>query len=258
MTTNSHTRHAIVTGAAAGLGACIAERAAKAGYRVGVLDLSREATEARAAAIEGAVPLVADVSDEVAVEAALDAFGAVPDLLVNNAGIVRFGPLLDLTALDWRAVVDVNLTGTFVVARAVATRMLGVGRGSIVNVTSMNGVAPGPNAGAYGATKAAVALLTQQMALEWGPLGLRVNAVAPGLIDGGMSAPIYADAEIRQARESKVPLGRLGVPDDIANAVLFLASEEASYVTGQNLLVDGGVTMGIIGQLPRPKSVEKS
>jgi NAD(P)-dependent dehydrogenase (short-subunit alcohol dehydrogenase family) len=96
------------------------------------------------------------------------------------------------------------------------------------------------------------------MALEWGPLGLRVNAVAPGLIDGGMSAPIYADAEIRRARESKVPLGRLGVPDDIANAVLFLASDEASYVTGQNLLVDGGVTMGIIGQLPRPQSLEKS
>lgn len=247
-----------MTGAAAGLGACIAERAARAGYRVGVLDLSREATEARAASIEGAVPLVADVSDEAAVEAALDAFGAVPDLLVNNAGIVRFGPLLDLTALDWRAVVDVNLTGTFVVARAAAARMLGVGRGCIVNVTSMNGIAPGPNAGAYGATKAAVALLTQQMALEWGPLGLRVNAVAPGLIDGGMSAPIYADAEIRRARESKVPLGRLGVPDDIANAVLFLASDEASYVTGQNLLVDGGVTMGIIGQLPRPQSLEKS
>ena len=258
MSKATKTLNAIVTGAATGLGACIAERAAQAGYRVGVLDLSREATEARAQSIEGAVPLVADVSDEAAVEAALDAFGAVPDLVVNNAGIVRFGPLLDLTALDWRAVVDVNLTGTFIMARAAATRMVERGRGCIINVTSMNGVAPGPNAGAYGSTKAAVALLTQQMALEWGPLGLRVNAVAPGLIDGGMSAPIYADAETREARESKVPLGRLGVPDDIANAVLYFASEEASYVTGQNLLVDGGVTMGMIGQLPRPKSVEKT
>lgn len=258
MTKTAPTRHAIVTGAAGGLGACIALRAAKAGYRVGVLDLSREATEARASTIDGAVPLVADVSDEAAVEAALDEFGAVPDLVVNNAGIVRFGPLLDLTALDWRAVVDVNLTGTFVVARAAAVRMAELGRGCIVNLTSMNGVAPGPNAGAYGATKAGVALLTQQMALEWGPLGLRVNAVAPGLIDGGMSTPIYADAAVREARESKVPLGRLGSPDDVADAVLFLASDAASYVTGQNLLVDGGVTMGIIGQLPRPKSVEKT
>jgi len=252
------TRTAIVTGAAAGLGACVAERCAAAGYRVGVLDLQREVTEARAAEIHGATPLVADVRDEAAIEAALDSFGAVPDLVVNNAGIVRFGPLLDLAAADWRAVVDVNLTGTFVVARAAARRMVERGHGAIVNVTSMNGVAPGPNAGAYGSTKAAVALLTQQMALEWGPLGVRVNAVAPGLIDGGMSAPIYADPETRQARESKVPLGRLGRPDDIADAVLFLASDDASYIAGQNLLVDGGVTMGIIGQLPRPKSVERT
>ncbi len=249
---------AIVTGAAAGLGARIAERCAEAGYRVGVLDLSPELTASRADHIEGATALVADVSDEAAVEAAFDAFGETPDLVVNNAGIVRFGPLLDLSASDWRAVVDVNLTGTFVVARAAARRMVERGHGAIVNVTSMNGVAPGPNAGAYGSTKAGVALLTQQMAYEWGPKGIRVNAVAPGLIDGGMSAPIYADAETRQARESKVPLGRLGVPDDIADAVLFLASDGASYITGQNLLVDGGVTMGIIGQLPRPKSVEKT
>ncbi len=249
---------AIVTGAAAGLGARIAERCAEAGYRVGVLDLSPELTASRADHIEGATALVADVSDEAAVEAAFDAFGETPDLVVNNAGIVRFGPLLDLSASDWRAVVDVNLTGTFVVARAAARRMVERGHGAIVNVTSMNGVAPGPNAGAYGSTKAGVALLTQQMAYEWGPKGIRVNAVAPGLIDGGMSAPIYADAETRHARESKVPLGRLGVPDDIADAVLFLASDGASYITGQNLLVDGGVTMGIIGQLPRPKSVEKT
>jgi NAD(P)-dependent dehydrogenase (short-subunit alcohol dehydrogenase family) len=126
----------------------------------------------------------------------------------------------------------------------------------IVNVTSMNGVSPGPNAGAYGATKAAVALLTQQMALEWGPAGIRVNAVAPGLVDGGMSAPIYADAETRAARSSKVPLGRLGSPSDVAEAVWWLASDAASYVTGQQLLVDGGVTMAMIANLPRPRGVD--
>jgi NAD(P)-dependent dehydrogenase (short-subunit alcohol dehydrogenase family) len=250
-------KQAIVTGAGQGIGTAIAEALAGAGYRVGVLDRAAEAAEAVAARLPEAVALAADVSEEASARAALERFGATPDVLVNNAGIVRFGPLAELAVEDWRAVVDVNLTGCFVMARAAALGMIANGGGAIVNVTSMNGVAPGPNAGAYGASKAGVALLTQQMALEWGPHGVRVNAVAPGLIDAGMSAPIYADAEVRRARESKVPLGRLGRAEDVAKAVLFLASEEASYVTGQNLLVDGGVTMGIIGQLPRPRSVER-
>jgi NAD(P)-dependent dehydrogenase (short-subunit alcohol dehydrogenase family) len=272
--------HAVVTGAGSGIGRAIALAAASAGYRVGVLDRDPAAAVAVASAINGrgnghadgngatgngvagprrdAVPLVADVADEAAVEIALDAFGAVPDLWVNNAGIVRFAPLLDQSLTDWRSVVDVNLTGTFVGARAAARRMLAAGvAGTIVNITSMNGVAPGPNAGAYGATKAAVALLTQQMALEWGPKGVRVNAVAPGLIDAGMSEPIYADPEFRERRGSKVPLGRLGRAEDVAAVVLFLASPAAAYVTGQNVLVDGGVTSNIIGQLPRPEAVDR-
>jgi NAD(P)-dependent dehydrogenase (short-subunit alcohol dehydrogenase family) len=201
---------------------------------------------------------VVDVADEAGVDLAFDAFGAVPDLLVNNAGIVRFGPLLELGLGDWQAVLDVNLTGTFICARAAARRMVAAGTGGvIVNITSMNGVAPGPNAGAYGATKSAVALLTQQMALEWGAHGIRVNAVAPGLIDAGMSEPIYADPDFRERRSSKVPLGRLGTPEDIARVVLFLASPEAAYITAQNLVVDGGVTCNIIGQLPRPETVDR-
>ena len=150
--------------------------------------------------------LIADTTVEDEVERALDTFAAAtgaasPDGLVANAGIVRFGPLATISAEDWRTVVDVNLTGTFLSARAVARRMIAAGTGgSLVTVTSMNGVAPGPNAGAYGATKAAVALLTRQMALEWGPNGIRANAVAPGLIDAGMSEPIYADDDIRRRR----------------------------------------------------------
>ena len=128
--------------------------------------------------------------------------------------------------------------------------------GAIVAVTSMNGVAPGPNAGAYGATKAAVGLLVQQMAIEWGPAGIRVNAVAPGLIDAGMSEPVYADAEVRRLRAGKVPLGRLGTADDVAEAVLFLGSDAAAYISGQTLLVDGAVTHAMIGQLPRPRAVD--
>jgi NAD(P)-dependent dehydrogenase (short-subunit alcohol dehydrogenase family) len=196
------------------------------------------------------------------VEAAFDQLAGPPDLVVNNAGVVQFGPLLDLPLRDWHHVVEVNLSGTFVVARAAARRMLAAAQGdraggSIVNMTSINGVAPGPNAGAYGATKAAVALLTQQMAIEWGPGGLRVNAVAPGLILAGMSEPIYADDAFRARRESKVPLGRLGTAEEVADVVLFLASPEARYITGQNIVVDGGVTMNIIGQLPRPAAVDR-
>ena len=244
----------VVTGAATGLGRSIAEAAADDGYRVALIDVDPRVDDA-ATAIPGASAHRASVTDPGAIEAVLDEVGP-PDVWVNNAGIVRFGPLLDLDLADWRAVVEVNLTGVFVGARAAARRMIGHGGGSIVNITSMNGVAPGPNAGSYGSTKAAVALLTQQMAIEWGPAGIRVNAVAPGLIDGGMSAPIYADDATRTARESKVPLGRLGRPDDVAAAVLFLAGERSAYVTGQNLVVDGGVTMSMIANLPRPSTVD--
>jgi len=250
-------KRALVTGAARGIGKAIATRLGAEGWTVALLDISRSDAEAAAAGIDGAVGLGADISDEASVEAALDAFGGPLDLVVNNAGIVRFGPLLDLAAEDFAVVTRVNLVGTFTMARAAARRMRDANvHGSIVNITSMNGVAPGPNGGAYGATKAGIALLTQQMAIEWGPCGIRVNAIAPGLILAGMSDPIYADPEIREARESKVPLGRLGTADDIASLVVFLASADASYITGQNILVDGGVTMSMIANLPRPKSVD--
>jgi NAD(P)-dependent dehydrogenase (short-subunit alcohol dehydrogenase family) len=247
----------LVTGAGHGLGAAIARHAAGGGARVGVLDLDATAAEEVAAGLPDAVALAADTTDEAAVEGVLDTLGDAPDAVVCNAGIVRFGPLKDLALSDWRAVVDVNLTGTFVTARAAARRMMDAGkRGAIVSIASMNGVAPGPNAGAYAATKAGVMMLTQQMAVEWGPAGIRCNAVAPGMIDAGMSAPIFADPEFRQRRESKVPLGRLGTADDIARAVTWLLSDAADYVTGQTLLVDGGVTMSIIAHLPRPASVD--
>ena len=248
-------RSLLVTGGGRGLGAAIAALAIERGYRVGIIDL---AVPASAAGGQDHVieTFAASVGDEAAIETVLDRFG-VPDVVVNNAGIVRFGPLVDHALDDFRAVVDVNLVGTFLVARAAARRWIAAATpGVVVNVTSMNGVAAGPNAGAYGATKAAVALLTAQMALEWGPHGIRVNAVAPGLIDAGMSEPIYADPATRAAREAKVPLGRLGTATDIAEVVLFLASDQAAYVHGQNIVVDGGVTGSIIAHLPRPAAVD--
>ena len=251
-------KRAIVTGAAQGIGKAIASRLCAEGWIVALLDLSQSEVKATASEFEGAIGVAADISNETSVEAALDSLGWAPDLLVNNAGIVRFGPLIDLAIEDFAVVTRVNLVGTFTMARAVVRRMRDAKiDGSIVNITSMNGVAPGPNGGAYGATKAGIALLTQQMAIEWGSLGIRVNAIAPGLILAGMSDPIYADPEIREARKSKVPLGRLGTAEDIASLVVFLASTESSYITGQNILVDGGVTMSMIANLPRPKSVDK-
>jgi NAD(P)-dependent dehydrogenase (short-subunit alcohol dehydrogenase family) len=256
-------RSVVVTGAGQGLGAAVARAAADVGWQVGVLDRDPAAVERTVAAVgAAAVPLTADTTVEAEVNQALERFAGVtgrpaPDGLVANAGIVRFGPLATVGVEDWRAVVDVNLTGTFITARAVARRMIAADTGgSLVTITSMNGVAPGPNAGAYGATKAAIAMLTRQMALEWGPHQIRCNAVAPGLIDAGMSEPIYADADIRRKRSSRVPLGRLGTAGDVADVVLFLLSDQAAYVSGTELLVDGGVTSSIISTLPRPRSVD--
>lgn len=244
----------LITGAGRGLGAHLARRATAAHYRVVGIDTDFSGLDEDLRRTMDCC--TGSVTDPAFVAEVLTTRGPV-DVVVNNAGIVRFGPLATASLDDFRAVVDVNLTGTFIVAQGAARQWMQDGRpGVIVNITSMNGVAAGPNAGAYGATKAAVALLTSQMAIEWGPHAIRVNAVAPGLIDAGMSGPIYADPATRQARESKVPLGRLGTADDIADVVLFVASDAAGYLHGQNIVVDGGVTGSVIAHLPRPASVE--
>ena len=202
------------------------------------IDTDIESAEARARALPDAVAYATDVTDERAVEAMLDALGDVPDVLVNNAGIVRFGPLLEHSVADFRKVIDVNLVGTFIMSRAVGRRMIERRSGAMVNITSINAVAPSPDAGAYPASKAAVALLTQHFALVLGPHGIRVNAVAPGFIDAGMGAAIYADPEVRDARSRSVPVGSLGTAEDVAEAVAFLVSDKARYTTGHQ--TDGG------------------
>jgi NAD(P)-dependent dehydrogenase (short-subunit alcohol dehydrogenase family) len=250
-------KNAIVTGAARGIGRVIANRLADDGWRVGLADISVASIESEEPLRPNCLALEADVSNPNSVAEALTAFGATPDLLVNNAGIVRFGPLLTLAQSDFEAVVNVNLVGTFTASRQVAALMIADGKpGNIISISSMNGIVPGPNSGAYTATKAAIALLTKQMAVEWGPQGIRVNAIAPGLIDAGMSNAVHADLQIRQEREARIPLRRLGTAEDIANLVAFLASDQSSYITGENILVDGGIAMSILSTLPRPKSVD--
>ncbi|MCB1388679.1 MAG: SDR family oxidoreductase [Rhodobacteraceae bacterium] len=239
----------IVTGGAAGLGAAIAGKFDAEGYRVGVLDLDPAKTEAAAKALSAGVPLVADVSDEAAVEAAFQNFGT-PDVLVNNAGVLSLGALIDQTPAQFRRVFDVHVMGTFICARIAARGMANRG-GAIVNLTSINAVTPGPGSGAYPAAKAAIAKLTEHMAVEWGPLGIRVNCVAPGFIDGGMSAPFYADPRVRAVRGGAVPFGGLGQVQDIAEAVWFLATDTARYISGHQLVVDGAVTHSLLRALPR-------
>jgi NAD(P)-dependent dehydrogenase (short-subunit alcohol dehydrogenase family) len=148
-------------------------------------------------------------------------------------------------------VVEVNLMGTFVPAWVVGVRMVARGSGVIINTSSINAITPGPNTGAYPATKAAIAKLTEHMAIEWGPSGVRVTCVAPGFIDAGMSAPIYANPGVRALRGGAVPQRRLGSADDVAAAVMFLASDDAGYINGHQLVVDGGVVHSLLAQLPR-------
>ncbi|RMF10985.1 MAG: glucose 1-dehydrogenase [Alphaproteobacteria bacterium] len=244
-------KNALVTGGGAGIGAAISKALADVGYRVGVMDINADNARAVAEGLPEAVAVAGDVTSKEAVDAAFETLGAPPDLVVNNAGIVRFGPLNELSLADFRAVVDVNLIGCFVVAQAAARRMAANVGGVIINLTSVNAINPAPNVGAYAATKAAIANLTQQMAIEWGPLGIRVNAIAPGFIDAGMSAPFFEDPGVRAVRGGGVPLKRLGLAEDIANAVVYLASDAASYVNGHQLVVDGGVINSVLAQLPR-------
>ena len=197
------------------------------------------------------MPIVADITDPDSVKKAFDVFDSPLDLLVNNAGLVRFGPLESLAVQDFQDVVNVNLVGSFIVAREAAVRMKETGGGAIVNVTSMGGIHPAPGGGAYGASKAGLAQMTELMSVEWGPYGIRVNAVAPGFIDAGMSAPFFKDEAVREKRTGGVPLGRLGTAADVAQTVLYLGSEEATYITGQEIVIDGGVINSVLAQLPR-------
>jgi NAD(P)-dependent dehydrogenase (short-subunit alcohol dehydrogenase family) len=238
------------------LGASIAAAFHALGDCVALMDLDAHGVAERAKSLAGSLAVAGDVTDENSVETAFDAieaaFGRSPEVLVNNAGIVRFGDILDHSVEDFRKVVDVNLVGTFIVAKAAARRMVPQGRGAIINITSLNAIAPSPDAGAYPATKAAVALFTQHLALSLGPRGIRVNAVGPGFIDAGMSAPIYENSDVRAMRTATVPARSLGTGADVANAVVFLASPEARYVHGQHLMVDGGVSFSLKLQMPRP------
>ena len=251
---------ALITGAAGGLGYAIADYLGKQGYRIALLDVDEAGVLDAAGRLDDACGYACDITDSAQVDQTLarieEDFAATPDALINNAGIVRFGELLEHSVEDFRKVVDVNLVGTFIMCRALGNLMAQRGCGAIVNVTSLNAFAPSPDAGAYPATKAAVAKLTEQLALTLGPRGVRVNAVAPGFIDAGMSTPIYQDPENRALRAASVPAGRIGTAEDVAGTVAFLISDQADYIHGQHILVDGGVACSLKRQMPRKAPIE--
>jgi NAD(P)-dependent dehydrogenase (short-subunit alcohol dehydrogenase family) len=241
---------ALVTGAGGGIGRAIARLALAQGWRVVLIDVQQEALARTAAELGGAEHQVCDITDEAQVAALVDSLDAVPQLLVNNAGVVKFSYLLDMSVADFRRVIDIDLTGAFIMSQAVARRMREHG-GSIVNISSIGGITPSLGTNAYAPGKAGLAKLSELMALEWGGYGIRVNTVSPGFIDGGMSTPVYADPKTRAVRSQAVPLKRLGSEDDIAQAVMFLASDAAGYISGHNLVVDGAITHSVLSQVPR-------
>jgi NAD(P)-dependent dehydrogenase (short-subunit alcohol dehydrogenase family) len=244
---------ALVTGAGSGLGAESARRLAREGAAVVLTDISADAGQAVADGIADAggkaLFLTQNVADQArwaeVVAETLKAFGRL-DVLVNNAGVAGGGPLLETTFEAWRQLMDINLDGVFLGMKAAAPVMVEAGRGSIINLSSILGKVGSPGAPAYCASKGGVALLSKATALELAPFGVRVNSVHPGFIETPMVAGALRDVEnaneMRDMIISRHALGRLGVPREIADGIVFLASDESSFMTGAELVIDGGYT----------------
>ena len=234
-------KNAIVTGAARGIGLATTKLFLKEGRRVAMIDRDGEELARAAAGLDNVLPITCDVSVEAQVAAMVaqvaDAFGSI-DALVNNAGVADFRPLGQTELQIWRRVMATNLDGVFITSQAVIPRMTR-GGGAIVNIASISGLRASTLRVAYGTSKAAVIHLTRQQAAELGELGIRANCVAPGPVDTKLALAVHSP-EIRAAYHDAIPLNRYGTEDEIAQVIVFLCSDKASYVTGQTIAADGG------------------
>src|SRR5215218_10474618 len=252
-------RVCVVTGGGGGIGRATALSLAQAGARVAAVDLDERGlettrTELRALGGEHFVGRC-DTSNAESVtglaEAVEKSLGPC-NVLVNTAAVLRPGGLENLTLAEWNAVLSVNLTGYFLCAQNFGRQMRKLGRGSIVHVSSIAGSHAQGHSGAYSVSKAAVIMLSRQLAGEWGPQGIRSNVVSPGMVITPMSQAFYDTPGVTERRSAVVPLRRVAVPQDIADAILYLASDRSAYVNGDEITVDGGYANMLMNLVPRP------
>ena len=248
---------ALVTGASRGLGRHFALTLAAAGADVAITSRTLSSLNDTAREIRQlgrrAIPVALDVRDHASIVAAVDAahaeLGSI-GILINNAGCNIRKPALDVTWDDWNTILDTNLRGPFFVAQTVARRMVHAGGGRIVNIGSVTCVAGYAGLGPYGASRGGIKQLTMSLAADWGPQGVTVNCLAPGWFKTAQNGVLYENAEWVRYLSDKIPLRRPGKVDDLTGALLFLASDASAYVSGQTLLVDGGISVNDTRALP--------
>lgn len=247
----------IVSGGSRGIGFALARGFAKRGARVTITGRNEDTLKAAAATIEGTAHKVAtnvcDVSDVEAIKRSTaevaDTFGQL-DVLINVAGVNIRQPTLEFDSQQYDFVVDINQKGAFFMSQEVGRRMIDQGFGAIINIDSLNTYAPVKNVTPYAMSKHAMVAMTRSMAMEWGPHGIRVNTIAPGFILTDLTKKLWSDPTMQDWGRKNTPLGRLGDPDDMVGAAVFLASDAAKFMTGQVVRVDGGFTAGLNWPIP--------
>lgn len=251
----------VVTGGGQGLGQSISRKLSALGVIVAIADINtagaNETADELASSGGRALAITCDIADPGSVAAAravVEAEFGRCDGLVNNAGILPKASLVLETLEGWDRMLNINLRGAFLATQQFGAIMREQGSGSIVNIASIGGTVPTPDAGAYCVSKAGILALTRQTALEWGPFGIRANSVSPGYMETPMTKDRYAEPGVREQRSAMVPLRRIADPSDVAGAVVFLMTAEASYISGQEILVDGGFSLSTTSRMAQPKA----